>query len=90
MTLPDSVVHNSPIQVRPVVVLQESSIDSLQQQVCTFWSKVQEVRVFLQREARLPPPADHLYRSPPWGLSVHVPFLFIPLIFLRLRLCSNL
>ena len=35
-TLPRSVVRDSPVQVRPVVVMREVSIDSLQQQVRTF------------------------------------------------------
>ena len=35
-TLPYSVVHDSPVQVRPFIVMWEVSIDSLQQQVRTF------------------------------------------------------
>ena len=39
-TLPDSVVRDSPIQVHTVVVLQEVSTDSLQQQVRMSWDEV--------------------------------------------------
>ena len=42
-----SVVCNSPVQVQPVVVMQEVCIDSLQQQVRTIWVESQEVFVFL-------------------------------------------
>ena len=45
--LPCSVVYYSPIQVRPVVVMREVSIDSLQQQLPTFWVESWEVCVFL-------------------------------------------
>ena len=42
-----SVVCYSPVQVRPIIVVREVSIDSLQQQVRTFWGESQEVCVFL-------------------------------------------
>ena len=41
------IVRDSPVQVRPVVVMQEDSIDSLQQQVRTFWVEYREFLVFL-------------------------------------------
>ena len=46
-SLPCRVVHDSPVQVRPVVVMQEVSIYSLQQQVRTFRGESREVFVFL-------------------------------------------
>ena len=53
--LPYSVVHDYPVQVRPVVIMQEVSIDFLQQQVPVFWAEYREVRVFLWGGARSPP-----------------------------------
>ena len=85
-----SVVCDSPVQVRPVVVMREVSIDSLQQQVRMFWGEYQEFRVFLWG-GHVFPHVNDLYRCPPWGLSVPDPFLLIPLLFLfRLRLYPTL
>ena len=61
--LPCSVVCDSPVQVRPVIVMQEVSIDSLQQQVRTFWGESWEVRVFFWRGGILPHASD-LDRGP--------------------------
>ena len=55
MTLPCSVVCYSPVQVQPVVVMREVSIDYLQQQVRTFWGESQEVCIFLWGRWHLPP-----------------------------------
>ena len=41
--LPKSVVRDSTIQVRPIGVIWEVSIDSLQQQVHTFECKVRQI-----------------------------------------------
>ena len=60
MTLADSVVRDSPVQVRPIVVMMGFSIDSLQQQVRTFRCEFREVRVLLWG-GEFPPHADHLY-----------------------------
>ena len=86
--LPYSVVCNSPIQVQPVVVMQEVSIDLLQQQVRTFWVESWEVRVFLWGGG-IPPHASDLNRGPPWGLSVPSSSNFFPLGLL-LRLLSSI
>ena len=37
----------------------------------------------------VPPHTDHLYRCPPWGISVPVPILFIPLLLLGLGICPD-
>ena len=86
---PDGFVRDSPVQVRPIVVVEEVSIESLQQQVRMFWGKVREVYAFL-RGGHVPSHADHLYRCSPWGISVPFPFLLIPPILLHLRLVSAL
>ena len=86
MTLPDGVVRDSPVQVRPIVMMWKVSIDSLQQQLLAFKGKAQEVRVFLCG-VHIPPHADDLYRCPPWDISVPVP---IPLVILFFLLCRRL
>ena len=53
-----------PLQVRPVVVMREVSIDFLQQKVRTFRGESQEVCVFLWGGG-VPPHASDLYRAPP-------------------------
>ena len=90
MTLPDSVVCNYPIQVRPIVMIQEVFIDSLQQQVRMLWGESREVRVFLLGGHARPHRSD-LYRCSHWGISVSVPFLLL-FLFLRLvhRFCLRL
>ena len=47
--------------------------------------------MFSSRGGTPPPHVADLYPCPPWGLSVTIPFLLIPLLFLyRLRLCPAL
>ena len=65
--------------------MREVSIDSLQQQVCTFWVEYQEVCVFLW-EGGIPPHALDLDWDPPWGLFVLVLSLLCPLGILLLYL----
>ena len=84
--MPDIVVRDSPVQVRPIVVRQVLFTDSLQQQVCTVGCEVRYVHVFLRGGAR-PPPTDNLCMCPPWDISVPVPFLVVVLFLLCLRLC---
>ena len=69
MTLPYSVVCDSPIQVRPVIVMQKLSIDSLQKQVHMSQGKVWEVFVSLWGGARPPPPMRTIYTGAPIGVS---------------------
>ena len=59
--------------------MRKVSIYSLQQQVRTFRGEYREIPISLQRGNVLPY-VSNLYRPPPWGLSVPVPFFF----FLRL------
>ena len=60
--LPNSIVWDSPIQVRPVVIMQEVSIDSLKQQVHTFRGEVWQVLIFLQGGGAPPPHVENFYR----------------------------
>ena len=83
--MPDGVVCESSIQVRRIIVMWKVLVDFLQQQVCTFWGKIREVRVFL-RGGTPPPHLDNLYWCPPWGLSVLILFLLNLGLFLILRL----
>ena len=46
MMLPNRIIQYFPIQVQPIFVMQELSIDSPQQFVCTFHGDVWQVRVF--------------------------------------------
>ena len=55
--------------------MREVSIDSLQQQVRTFWVESWEVHVFLWGGC-VPPVQVTLTAPPPWGLSVHFSLLF--------------
>ena len=80
-TLPCSVVCYYPVQLRPVVVMQEASIDSLQQQVRTFWGEFFEFRIFLWGGGIPPHVSDLnwgpvgsfrlllLYLLPPWATA---------------------
>ena len=43
----DGVVHDPPVQVQPIVLMRDVSIDSLQQHARTFWGKVLEICIFL-------------------------------------------
>ena len=81
MTLPYFVVHDSPDQVQPVVVIQEVSKDFLKQKVRTLYTEYWEVHIFLWR-GHVPPHASELDRCPTWGLSVPVPFSLLPLFIL--------
>ena len=83
-TLTYSIVRDSPVEVRPVVVMWEVSIDSLQQQVRKIWVDSWEVRIFLWG-GHVPPHAIVLYRFPPWGLSISVPSLLPPLLVIFCR-----
>ena len=58
--------------------MQEVSIDSLQQQVRTFWVESQEVCFFLWGGG-FPPHVCDLDWGPPWGLSILLLSLFFPL-----------
>ena len=80
-TLTYSVVHDSPVQVQPIVVMREVSIYFLQQQVHTLWAEYWEVRVLLWG-GHVPPHSSDLYWCPPWGLSVLVPICLFPLLVL--------
>ena len=53
--------------------MQEVSIDSLQQQVCTFWGESWEVRVFLWGRGMPPPPTRITYTFPPLEVSPPLP-----------------
>ena len=70
VTLLNSVVRDSPVQVRPVVVVQAVSIESLPQQVRTFWGEVGQVRVLL-RGGDVPPVEEIFYGYPPRGPSYY-------------------
>ena len=71
-------------------MVREVSIDSLQQQVRTFWGEFREVCVFLWGGG-VPPHASDLDRGPPWGLSVPGPLLFLLIVlFHRLLLCRHI
>ena len=82
-TLPCSVVCYPPVQVRPIAVMREVSIDSLQQQVRTFWGEYLEVRVFLWGGG-IPPHASDLNWGPPWGLTVLLLLIICPIGLLLL------
>ena len=84
--------YHSPVQLCPVVVLQEVSVDSLQQQLRTFGIESREVRIFLWG-GHVPPTqvtstSAPRVVSPPLSLS---PFRFFPILILCLpRLLSAL
>ena len=73
--MPDCVVRDSLVQVRPITLMWGVSIELPQQQLCTFMCEVLEVRIFLWGGHAPPPHTDNLFRFPPWGLFVPVPFL---------------
>ena len=87
--LPYSVVCENPIQVRPIVVVGEFSIDFLQEQVRTFRGKVRYIRIFLWG-GQSPPHADHLYCCPPWGIYFSFPTLSLLFLLCLPLLLSTL
>ena len=61
--------------------MQEVSIDSLQQQVRTFWVESREVRIFLWG-CGVPPLASDLDWVPLWVISVPSSLLFLLFVLL--------
>ena len=84
-TLLWSILQESTVQVIITVVMQEVSIDSLQQQMRTFRCKVSQVRAFFLGGAH-PPWRGHIIVPPPTPWGTYSPLLlFIP--FLDHSLC---
>ena len=72
-TMINSIVQDYSVQVQHVVVMQEVSVDSMQQQVGTLWDNVRPVRVFLR--GGTPPPLRQFLQVPPSGHKWHLPVL---------------
>ena len=78
MTLPHSFVQDSPIQVRPIILMWKDSVDLLKQPVCTLWGKVRTIRLSHLGEKGDVTPLRNVSTGTPMGTRILLTLTLFP------------